>query len=223
MDNVLTVGNRAGRRRDAAGRRPTGRPQPGLTQDTQEQVVIEETLLEAEEKMEKAVVVAKEDFAAIRTGRAHPAMFNKIVADYYGAPTPINQLASFSVPEPRMAVVTPFDKTALRNIEQAIRDSDLGVNPSNDGNIIRVVFPELTEERRRDYIKVAKHKAEEARVSIRSVRRKAKDAIDKMIKDGEVGEDEGRRAEKELDDLTAKYVAQVDELLKHKEAELLEV
>ena len=121
--------------------------------------MIEETLLEAEEKMEKAVVVAKEDFAAIRTGRAHPAMFNKIVADYYGAPTPINQLASFSVPEPRMAVVTPFDKSALRNIEQAIRDSDLGVNPSNDGNIIRVVFPELTEERRRDYIKVAKSKA----------------------------------------------------------------
>ena len=197
--------------------------QPGLLQDTQEQVVIEETLLEAEEKMEKAVVVAKEDFAAIRTGRAHPAMFNKIVADYYGAPTPINQLASFSVPEPRMAVVTPFDKTALRNIEQAIRDSDLGVNPSNDGNIIRVVFPELTEERRRDYIKVAKGKAEDAKVSIRAVRRKAKDAIDKLIKDGEVGEDEGRRAEKELDDATHKYVAQVDELLKHKEAELLEV
>ncbi|GGV89655.1 hypothetical protein GCM10010228_76460 [Streptomyces massasporeus] len=195
----------------------------GPTQDTQEQVVIEETLLEAEEKMEKAVVVAKEDFAAIRTGRAHPAMFNKIVADYYGAPTPINQLASFSVPEPRMAVVTPFDKSALRNIEQAIRDSDLGVNPSNDGNIIRVVFPELTEERRREYIKVAKGKGEDAKISIRSVRRKAKEAIDKLIKDGEVGEDEGRRAEKELDDTTAKYVAQVDELLKHKEAELLEV
>ncbi|GAA2397767.1 ribosome recycling factor [Streptomyces glaucosporus] len=186
-------------------------------------MVIEETLLEAEEKMEKAVVVAKEDFAAIRTGRAHPAMFNKIVADYYGAMTPINQLASFSVPEPRMAVVTPFDKSALRNIEQAIRDSDLGVNPSNDGNIIRVVFPELTEERRREYIKVAKGKAEDAKISIRSVRRKAKEAIDKAIKDGDIGEDEGRRAEKELDDTTAKYVAQVDELLKHKEAELLEV
>jgi len=204
----------------AADRRVTA---AGPTQDTQEQVVIEETLLEAEEKMEKAVVVAKDDFAAIRTGRAHPAMFNKIVADYYGAPTPINQLASFSVPEPRMAVVTPFDKSALRNIEQAIRDSDLGVNPSNDGNIIRVVFPELTEERRREFIKVAKGKGEDAKVSIRSVRRKAKDTIDKLIKDGEVGEDEGRRAEKELDDTTAKYVAQVDELLKHKEAELLEV
>jgi ribosome recycling factor len=223
MDNVLPVRNRAGRRRDATVRRRAQERRTGLLQDTQEQVVIEETLLEAEETMEKAVVVAKEDFAAIRTGRAHPAMFNKIVADYYGALTPINQLASFSVPEPRMAVVTPFDKSALRNIEQAIRDSDLGVNPSNDGNIIRVTFPELTEERRRDYIKVAKTKGEDAKVSIRSVRRKAKDAIDKLVKDGEVGEDEGRRAEKELDDTTAKYVAQVDELLKHKEAELLEV
>lgn len=185
--------------------------------------MIEETLLEAEEKMEKAVVVAKEDFAAIRTGRAHPAMFNKIVADYYGAPTPINQLASFSVPEPRMAVVTPFDKSALRNIEQAIRDSDLGVNPSNDGVLIRVVFPELTGERRKEFIKVAKAKSEDARISIRSVRRKAKETIDKAVKDGEIGEDEGRRGEKDLDDTTAKYVAQVDELLKHKEAELLEV
>jgi ribosome recycling factor len=219
MDKALPVGHRAGKTRDTAGH-----PVPaGPTQDTQEQVVIEETLLEAEEKMEKAVVVAKEDFAAIRTGRAHPAMFNKIVADYYGALTPINQLASFSVPEPRMAVVTPFDKSALRNIEQAIRDSDLGVNPSNDGSIIRVTFPELTEERRRDYIKVAKSKAEDSKVSIRSVRRKAKDTIDKAVKDGDIGEDEGRRAEKELDDTTAKYVAQVDELLKHKEAELLEV
>lgn len=198
-----------------------GRPQP--THNTQEQVVIEETLLEAEEKMEKAVVVAKEDFAAIRTGRAHPAMFNKIVADYYGALTPINQLASFSVPEPRMAVVTPFDKSALRNIEQAIRDSDLGVNPGNDGNIIRVTFPELTQDRRKEYIKVAKTKAEDSKISIRSIRRKAKEAIDKAVKDGDIGEDEGRRAEKELDDTTAKYVAQVDELLKHKEAELLEV
>ncbi|NSC24165.1 ribosome recycling factor [Streptomyces albus subsp. chlorinus] len=185
--------------------------------------MIEETLLEAEEKMEKAVVVAKEDFAAIRTGRAHPAMFNKIVAEYYGTMTPINQLASFSVPEPRMAVVTPFDKSSLRNIEQAIRDSDLGVNPSNDGNIIRVTFPELTEERRREYIKVAKNKGEDAKISIRSVRRKAKEAIDKAVKEGEIGEDEGRRGEKDLDDTTAKYVAQVDELLKHKEAELLEV
>ncbi|MFJ8046093.1 ribosome recycling factor [Kitasatospora sp. NPDC096147] len=173
--------------------------------------------------MEKAVQVAKDDFAAIRTGRAHPAMFAKIVADYYGALTPINQLASFSVPEPRMAVVTPFDKTALKNIETAIRDSDLGVNPSNDGSIIRVVLPVLTEERRREYIKQARGKGEDAKVSIRSIRRKAKDGIDKLVKDGEIGEDDGRRAEKELDDATARHVAQIDELLKHKEAELLEV
>ncbi|GAA1239439.1 ribosome recycling factor [Kitasatospora nipponensis] len=185
--------------------------------------MIEETLLEAEEKMEKAVAVAKDDFAAIRTGRAHPAMFNKIVAMYYDAPTPINQLASFSVPEPRMAVITPFDKSALRNIEQAIRDSDLGVNPSNDGSIIRVTFPQLTEERRKEYIKVARGKGEDAKISIRTIRRKAKDALDKAVKDGDIGEDEGRRAEKELDDTTARYVTQVDELLKHKEAELLEV
>ncbi|WP_377269196.1 ribosome recycling factor [Peterkaempfera sp. SMS 1(5)a] len=185
--------------------------------------MIEETLLEAEEKMEKAVQVAKDDFAAIRTGRAHPAMFAKITADYYGAPTPINQLASFSVPEPRMAVVTPFDKSALRAIETAIRDSDLGVNPTNDGSLIRVVFPQLTEERRREYIKVARGKGEDAKISIRSVRRKAKETLDKLVKDGEAGEDEVRRAEKELEDITARYVGQVDELLKHKEAELLEV
>jgi ribosome recycling factor len=194
-----------------------------LPSENQEHMVIEETLLEAEEKMEKAVIVAKDDFAAIRTGRAHPAMFNKIVAEYYGTITPINQLASFSVPEPRMAVITPFDSSSLRNIEEAIRNSDLGVNPSNDGRIIRVVFPQLTEERRRDYIKVAKTKAEDAKISIRSIRRKAKETLDKLVKDGESGEDDVRRAEKELDDTTAKYVAQVDELLKHKEAELLEV
>lgn len=185
--------------------------------------MIEETLLEAEEKMEKAVAVAKDDFAAIRTGRAHPAMFSKIVAEYYGAVTPINQLASFSVPEPRMAIVSPFDKTSLRVIEEAIRNSDLGVNPSNDGSIIRVNFPQLTEERRRDYIKVARTKGEDAKISIRAVRRKAKEILDKLNKDGEAGEDEVRRAEKELEDVTARYVAQVDELLKHKEAELLEV
>ncbi|TQF03291.1 ribosome recycling factor [Kitasatospora acidiphila] len=185
--------------------------------------MIEEILLEADEKMEKSVAVAKDDFAAIRTGRVHPAMFNKIVTDYYGALTPINQLASFAVPEPRMAVITPFDKSAMRNIEQAIRDSDLGVNPTNDGNVIRVVLPQLTEERRKEYIKQARGKGEDAKVSMRAIRRKAKDSLDKLVKDKEAGEDEVRRAEKELDDLTAKYVAAIDELLKHKESELLEV
>jgi ribosome recycling factor len=185
--------------------------------------VIDETLLEAEEKMDKAVTVAKEDFAGIRTGRATPAMFNKITVDYYGTMTPVPQLASIAAPEPRMAVITPYDKASLGAIEKAIRDSDLGVNPGNDGNLIRIHFPQLTEERRREYIKVARSKAEDAKVSVRNIRRHAKESIDKLVKDGETGEDDGRRAEKELDDLTARHTAQIDEALKHKESELLEV
>jgi ribosome recycling factor len=185
--------------------------------------MIDDTLLEAEEKMDKAVVVAKEEFSGIRTGRAHPAMFSKITAEYYGTQTPVNQLASFHIPEPRMIVVQPFDKSSLAAIEKAIRNSDLGVNPGNDGAIIRIVFPELSEERRKEYIKIARHKAEDSRVSIRNIRRHAKDALDKLVKNGEAGEDDVRRAERELDDLTHSYVSQVDELLKHKESELLEV
>jgi ribosome recycling factor len=185
--------------------------------------VIDEILFGAEEKMDKAVVVAKEEFSVIRTGRAHPAMFSKITAEYYGTQTPVNQLASFHIPEPRMVVVQPFDKSSLGAIEKAIRNSDLGVNPANDGVIIRVVFPELSEERRREYIKVARHKAEDGRVAIRNIRRNTKDSLDKLVKSGEAGEDEVHRAERELDDLTHTYVGQVDELLKHKEAELLEV
>jgi ribosome recycling factor len=185
--------------------------------------VIEETLFDAEEKMEKAVSVAKEEFAGIRTGRAHPAMFAKITAEYYGTQTPVNQLASFHIPEPRMVVIQPFDKSSLGSIEKAIRNSDLGVNPSNDGAIIRVVFPDLSEERRREYVKVAHRKAEEGRVAIRNIRRHSKDALDKLAKNGDAGEDDVRRAERELDDLTHTYVTQVDELLKHKETELLEV
>ena len=185
--------------------------------------MIDETLLEAEEKMDKAVEVAKEDFMGIRTGRANPAMFNKITIDYYGTPTPLQQLASFQSPEARMIIVSPFDKGALAAIEKAIRDSDLGVNPSTDGNVIRVGLPQLTEERRNEYIKLAKSKAEDSRVAIRNIRRHAKDALDKLQKDGDVGEDEVRRAEKALDDLTAKHIGVIDELLKHKETELLEV
>jgi len=128
--------------------------------------VIEEALFEAEEKMEKAVVVAKEEFAGIRTGRAHPSMFAKITAEYYGTQTPVNQLASFHIPEPRMIVIQPFDKSSLGAIEKAIRNSDLGVNPSNDGAIIRVVLPELSEERRREYVKIARHKAEDGRLRV---------------------------------------------------------
>jgi len=185
--------------------------------------MIDDTLLEAEEKMDKAVGVTKEDLAAIRTGRATPQMFAKLVVDYYGATTPVNQLASLTVPEPRMAIVSPYDKSSLPAIERAIRDSDLGVNPTNDGSIIRVVFPQLTEERRRDLVKVARHKAEEGRISIRNIRRHAKDALERLAKDGEAGEDDVRRAEKELEETTHGYVAQVDEALRHKEAELLEV
>ncbi|MGH8890840.1 MAG: ribosome recycling factor [Acidothermaceae bacterium] len=185
--------------------------------------MIDETLLEGEEKMEKAVTVAKDSFAAIRTGRAHPGMFSKVVVDYYGAPTPLNQLAGFSSTDARMMVITPYDKGALRAIEKAIRDSDLGVNPTDDGNVIRVTVPQLTEERRREYIKLARHEAEETKVSIRNIRRHAKESLDRLQKDGEAGEDDVHRAEKELDDLTHKYVGQVDDLLKHKEAELLEV
>jgi ribosome recycling factor len=185
--------------------------------------VIDETLFEAEEKMEKAVSVAKDDLAAIRTGRANPSMFQKILVDYYGAPTPVNQLASFHVADARMLTLTPFDKSSMAAIEKAIRDSDLGVNPTNDGAIIRVVFPQLTEERRKEFIKVAHKKAEDARISIRNVRRHAKDELDRLAKDGEVGEDDVTRAEKELEKVTQKHVASVDELVKHKEAELLEV
>lgn len=185
--------------------------------------MIEETLFEAEEKMESAVEHAKEEFAAIRTGRATPAMFSKILVDYYGSPTPVTQMASIGVPEPRMVIVKPYDNTQLGPIERAIRDSDLGVNPNNEGTQLRIHLPQMTEERRREMIKVARHKAEEGRVAIRNVRRRAKEQLDKLVKDGGAGEDDGRRAEKELDDVTHRYVSLVDELLKHKEAELLEV
>ncbi len=185
--------------------------------------MIDETLLEAEEKMEKAVDVAKDDFAAIRTGRATPALFSKIHVDYYGSPTPLQQLASFSVPEPRMLVVNPFDKSTVKDIEKSIRDSDLGLNPSNDGQIIRVIIPQLSEERRREMVKVARGKGEDARVTIRSIRRKAMEELHRIVRDGEAGEDEVTRAEKELQHITDRYVHQVDDLVKHKEAELLEV
>lgn len=185
--------------------------------------MISETLSGTEQKMKGAVEHAREEFAAIRTGRAHPAMFNKILVDYYGAPTPLQQLATFQVPEARVVLISPFDRTSMKAIEKAIRDSDLGVNPADDGNVIRLVMPQLTEERRREYIKVARHKAEEGRVAIRNLRRHAVDSIKKAEKDKEVGEDDAVRAEKQLDTLTRKYEEQVNELLKAKEAELLEV
>ena len=144
--------------------------------------MIDDSLLAAEEKMDKAIEVAKEDFATIRTGRANPAMFTKVLVEYYGTPTPLQQLASFNTPEPRSILISPFDMTSMAAIERAIRDSDLGVNPSNDGKTIRVVLPLLTEERRREYIKLARHKAEEARVSVRNVRRRAKEELDRIAR-----------------------------------------
>jgi ribosome recycling factor len=185
--------------------------------------VIDETLFDAEEKMEKAVTVAKDDLATVRTGRATPNMFARVAVDYYGAMTPINQLASINVPEARMAVIKPYDAGQLRAVEKAIRDSDLGLNPSNDGQIIRVVIPQLSEERRREMVKVARGKGEDARVTIRNIRRKAMEELHRIVRDGEAGEDEVGRAEKELQNATDRYVHQVDELVKHKETELLEV
>jgi ribosome recycling factor len=185
--------------------------------------VINETLNEADQKMDKAVGVAREEFAAIRAGRANPSMFAKLTADYYGTPTPIQQLASFTSPEARTILVSPFDVNAMPAIEKAIRDSDLGVNPSNDGKMIRCVLPELTEERRKEYIKVARTKAEDGRVAVRNIRRHAKQELERLEKDGEVGKDDVTGAEKRLDSLTKKHTDQIDELLKNKESELLEV
>jgi ribosome recycling factor len=185
--------------------------------------VIDETLFEAEEKMDKALTVLHNDLGSLRTGRASASAFSRITIDYYGTPTPLPQLASVAIPEARMAVIKPYDSSQLGALEKSIRDSDLGVNPTNDGNIIRVLFPQLTEERRREFVKMAKSRGEDARVSIRAVRRHANDAFAKFVKDGEVGEDDARRAEADLQKLTDKYVASVDESVRHKEAELLEV
>lgn len=185
--------------------------------------MIDETLREADTKMLKAVEHARDEFAAIRTGRAHPAMFAQITAEYYGQQTPIQQLAGFTVPEPRTVIINPYDIGAKAAIEKAIRDSDLGVNPTDDGKVLRVSMPELTEDRRKEYIKLARTKAEDGRIAVRTMRRTAKQAMDKAEKDGEVGKDEVTGAEKRLDALTKKHVDHVDELLKKKEAELLEI
>ena len=185
--------------------------------------MIAEIQTEASTKMSNAVDHAREDLSTIRTGRAHPAMFNRIQADYYGAPTPLQQLATFTSTDPRSMLITPFDRSAIGAIEKAIRDADLGVNPSNDGNAVRIVMPQLTEERRKEYVKMAKAKAEDARISVRNVRRHAHDQLKKLQKDGEIGEDDLSRAEKALDASTKKFVESIDEILKTKDAELNEI
>jgi ribosome recycling factor len=184
--------------------------------------MIEDVLAEAREKMDKAVDVVQNDFQTVRTGRANPALFQKIMVDYYGTPTPLAQLASLQVLEARTMVVTPYDKSALKDIEKAIASfPNLGASPTNDGTVVRVTMPELNEERRREYVKIARQKAEDGRVTVRSLRRKAKDDLDALTSD--VGEDEVARAEKELENLTKQHIDHIDEALKKKEAELLEV
>lgn len=185
--------------------------------------MINDILNEADSKMDKSVEATREEFAAIRAGRAQPSMFSKIVVDYYGSPTPLQQLASFTAPEARIILIAPYDIGAIGNIERAIRDSDLGVNPSSDGKMLRCVFPELTEERRKEYIKIAKAKAEDGKVAIRNLRRTAKQNLEKLEKDGDVGKDDVTGAEKRLDATTKKHTDAIDEMLKNKEAELIEV
>ena len=184
--------------------------------------MIADVLTEAGDRMAKAVDVARDDFNTVRTGRANPALFQRILVDYYGTPTPLGQLAALQAPEARMLVVTPYDKTALKDIERAIATApNLGATPSNDGTLIRIVMPELTEDRRREFVKIVRGKGEDARVSVRNIRRRAKDDLDALK--SEVGDDDVARAEKELEALTRRHVEQIDEALKRKEAELLEV
>lgn len=185
--------------------------------------MFDDAQLEAEEKMEKAVAHLREEMFAIRTGRANPGMFNRVQAEYYGVMTPITQMATITVPEPRMLLIKPYEQSQMQVIENAIRNSDLGVNPTNDGQVLRVTIPQLTEERRRDLVKQAKNKAEEGRITVRGIRRKGMDEIKRIVKDGEAGEDAGQAAEKELDDTTHKYVAEIDAIVKAKEEELMEV
>ncbi|VXB10781.1 ribosome recycling factor [Citricoccus sp. K5] len=183
----------------------------------------QETLQAATEQMEKTIEATREDFGSVRTGRANPGLFSKVMVDYYGSYTPLQQLASFTTTDARTLLITPFDVSALRNIEKALSDSEVGANPSNDGKVIRVVMPDLTEERRKEYVKLIKTKAEDHKVSLRNTRRKAKETLDKMVKDGDIGEDEGTRAEKELDAMTRRFTDEIDEMAKRKETELLEV
>lgn len=185
--------------------------------------MIDEIQLAAEERMEATVEHTREDLTTIRTGRANPSMFNSVIAEYYGVPTPITQMSSISVPEPRMLLIKPYEPSVMDEIEKAIRNSDLGVNPTNDGQVLRVTVPQLTEERRREMVKVARSKGEEGKIALRNIRRKGMEQLKKLQKDGDAGEDEVQAAEKELDKTTQGYVAQVDDLVEAKEKELMEV
>jgi ribosome recycling factor len=186
-------------------------------------MTVESALDEAGKKMKGAIGVLHEQFSAIRTGRATPALLSRVTFEYYGTQQPLKDMASISVPEPRLLVIQPFDKGAISAMEKAIQSSDVGITPSNDGNVIRLSFPPLTEERRRELIKVVKERAEEARVAVRNVRRHSKEEIERLEREHSISEDELRRGEKELQKLTDQFVAEVDDVLGHKEKELLEV
>ena len=185
--------------------------------------MIEDTLAEAESKMRKTLEATSEELSGIRSGRAHPALLHRITVEYYGTPTPIQQLATLSAPEARLLVVAPYDRNTMAAIEKALRSSDLGVNPSNDGHVIRLTFPPLTEERRRDLVKLVRQRVEDARVGIRNIRRHEKDALERLQRDSEISEDDLRRAEQRLQQLTDRHVAEADTMLQRKEQELLEV
>jgi ribosome recycling factor len=186
-------------------------------------VSAEETLKEAEQKMNGAVSVTREELASVRTGRATPAILSRITVDYYGAPTPLNQLASFSVPEPRLLVIQPYDRNSISQIEKAIMQSELGLTPSNDGQLIRLPFPPLTEERRKELIRLVHQRAEDGRVAVRNVRRHAKEELERLEREHTISEDDLLRAEKELQKQTDRHVSEIDELLAGKEKELMEV
>ena len=185
--------------------------------------MIDDVLLEVAEKMTKAVGHTQGEFVAVRTGRATPALVEKLKVDYYGTEVPLQQLAGFNVPEARLLVIQPYDKNSIKAIEKAIQHSDLGINPSNDGQVIRLSFPQLTQERRKELVKVVKHKAEEGRVAVRNLRRTARHELEALEHEGEISSDELERAEKELEKVTHEYVAEIDRMLQHKEQELLEV
>jgi ribosome recycling factor len=180
-------------------------------------------IADASTRMDQAIDKVRDDFGAIRTGRANPKILNRVLVDYYGTRTPLQQLANFSVPEPRILVVNPFDQSSVNDIERAIRESDLGLNPSTDGVVIRCVFPELTEERRRDYIRLARQVAEDGRIAIRNIRRNARDELDLLEEEGEISQDELHRNADRVDDVTQAKVKVVDDLLAQKEVDLLEV
>jgi ribosome recycling factor len=186
-------------------------------------MTIESSLTEAARKMEQAVAHLKDELAAVRTGRASPAVLNRVTVEYYGTPVPLNQLASINVPEPRLLSVQPFDNGAIGAIEKAIQSSDLGITPSNDGQVIRLAFPPLTEERRKELVKQVHARAEEGRVSVRNVRRHAKEEMEKLEREGGISEDDLVRGEKELQKLTDRHVVEIDEIQSHKEQELMEV